>query len=149
MDLKTGEKTEFKSNTINETIHDIKIVSPFSFKIGDTTKFTDYERNGKITQVKVPVTNKFKSLEECLKEKDVPYDANLSIADFEKMAHLPISHACFEALDMFVKEKDRLPNKWDKDDSEIFIKYTEDIAKAMEQEFDDKWQNLSRLFSFT
>ena len=149
MDLKTGEKTEFKSNTINETIHDIKIVSPFSFKIGDTTKFTDYERNGKITQVKVPVTNKFKSLEECLKEKDVPYDANLSIADFEKMAHLPISHACFEALDMFVKEKDRLPNKWDKDDSELFIKYTEDIAKAMEQEFDDKWQNLSRLFSFT
>lgn len=64
MVLKEGEKTEFKSNSINETIHDIKIVSPFSFKIGDTTKYEKYERNGKITQVKVPVTRKFKSLEE-------------------------------------------------------------------------------------
>jgi molybdopterin/thiamine biosynthesis adenylyltransferase len=93
MDLKEGKTSGFKSNSINETIHKIEIVSPFSFRIGDTTIYTPYERNGKITQVKVPKPFKFKSLAESLKPNEIPLDDNMSIADFEKMAHINISHA--------------------------------------------------------
>lgn len=63
MTLKQGQKTEFKSESINQTIHKVKVVSPFAFKIGDTSIYEKYERNGKITQVKVPKVINFESLE--------------------------------------------------------------------------------------
>jgi len=93
MQLKEGEDSEFKSSSINETIHKVEVVNPFSFKIGDTTIFSDYKRNGKITQVKVPVKFKFESLKDCLEATEIPLDQNMSIADFEKMDHISVSHA--------------------------------------------------------
>jgi hypothetical protein len=53
--LKEGEQHEdpaVKSNSINDTIHKVKVVTPFAFKIGATTKFTPYERNGIARQLK-------------------------------------------------------------------------------------------------
>lgn len=49
MKLKEGEKhddAEVKSDSINDTIHKVLTVSPYSFKIGDTRKFTPYEAKG-------------------------------------------------------------------------------------------------------
>jgi molybdopterin/thiamine biosynthesis adenylyltransferase len=49
MKLKEGEKhddEEVKSDSINETIHKVTVVSPYSFKIGDTRKFEAYEAKG-------------------------------------------------------------------------------------------------------
>lgn len=149
MKLKEGQSSGFKSDSINETIHKVQIVSPFSFKIGDTTIFEEYERNGKITQVKVPVTFKFESLEKCLTDDNIPLDDNMSIADFEKMPHINVSHACFEALDIFLSENNRLPNPWNIEDSDKFLDIVKPIAERMKQEFDETWEKISRLFSYT
>ena len=49
MHLKEGEKHEdeaVKSNSINDTIHKVKVLTPYSFKIGSIKKYTKYERNG-------------------------------------------------------------------------------------------------------
>lgn len=120
MELKEGKDSGFKSESINKTIHKVKVISPFSFKIGDTTIFENYEMNGKITQVKVPVTFKFQNLDECLNSQNIPLDENMSMADFEKMPHIPISHACFEALDAFIIDNKRMPKPWDLEDSKKF-----------------------------
>lgn len=42
MKLLPGQKHDdpaFKSDSINETIHKVKVINPYSFKIGDTRKF--------------------------------------------------------------------------------------------------------------
>lgn len=65
------------------------------------------------------------------------------------MGNLPILHACFEALDKFITENNRMPKSWNREDAENFVKLTQDIASTNDQEFNDKWQNLCRLFSFT
>ena len=40
---------------------------------------------------------------------ELPLDGNLSVADFEKMQNMQLSHIAFEALDSFKKEKESLP----------------------------------------
>jgi hypothetical protein len=45
MKLKDGEIHDdpaIKSDGINETIHKVTVINPYSFKIGDTNKFTAY-----------------------------------------------------------------------------------------------------------
>ncbi len=49
MKLKYGEHHEdnaIKSDSINDTIHKVKVITPYAFKIGSTKKFEKYERNG-------------------------------------------------------------------------------------------------------
>ena len=64
MKLKEGEKHEdelVKSDSINDTIHKVITVSPYSFKIGDTRKFTPYESKGLAKQLRMKTVLKFKS----------------------------------------------------------------------------------------
>ena len=149
MDLKEGKESGFKSSNINETIHKVEVISPFAFKIGNTTIFEDYKRNGKITQVKVPVTFKYNSLKESLESPEIPLDENMSIADFEKMGHISVSHACFEALDLFIEKNNRMPSPWDAKDHEEFFGFIEPIAKRLENEIDETWKKIISLFCFT
>ena len=49
MKLKEGDKqldAAFKSDSINDTISKVKVISPYSFKIGNTLHFEKYEGNG-------------------------------------------------------------------------------------------------------
>ena len=49
MKLKEGEKqidSECKSDSINETVHKVTVLTPYSFKIGSTLHFENYEGNG-------------------------------------------------------------------------------------------------------
>ena len=91
MKLKAGEKhtdPAFKSDSINETIHKVRVMTPYSFKIGSTKAFEPYLRNGIARQLKTKKVMTFKSLEDLLKTmpaQDVPLDGNLAVADFEKM----------------------------------------------------------------
>jgi hypothetical protein len=95
MRLRAGEKHEdplVKSDSINQTIHKVKVLTPYSFQIGDTRKFEKYERNGIAKQLKSKVKLKFKSFEESsMKTVDeMPLDGNLAVADFEKMQHAQV-----------------------------------------------------------
>lgn len=70
MKLLPGEKHDdpaFKSDSINETIHKVKVITPYAFKIGSTKKFTKYERNGIAKQLKTKKVMEFKSIEKIMK----------------------------------------------------------------------------------
>ena len=47
---------------VNDQKFQIKVISPYSFEIGDTTNFSEYTRQGIAEQVKVPRQVKFESL---------------------------------------------------------------------------------------
>jgi hypothetical protein len=68
IEIETTEKHDLdeldKILILDDTEHSIEICSPFVVKIKDKLVLEKYEGNGKITQVKVPVTFKFKSLED-------------------------------------------------------------------------------------
>lgn len=92
MKLKAGEKHDdqaVKSDSIDDTIHKVTVLTPFSFKIGDTRKFEKYEMNGIAKQLKTKLQLKFKSFEESVLGplQDISLDGNLAVADFEKLAH--------------------------------------------------------------
>lgn len=92
MKLLPGEKHNdpaVKSDSINDTIHKVKVISPYTFRIGDTRKFDKYERNGFAKQLKTKVIKNFKSFSETMMKgsAELPLDGNLSIADFEKMSN--------------------------------------------------------------
>lgn len=70
MKLKEGMKHEdasVKSNSINDTIHKVKVLTPYSFTIGDTEKFEPYQSNGIAKQLKTKVKFKFKSYSDSTK----------------------------------------------------------------------------------
>jgi ubiquitin-activating enzyme E1 len=91
MKLKEGEKHEdpaITSDSINDTIHKVKVITPYAVRIGSTKKFQPYIRNGIARQLKTKKIMSFKPLEEVLVTgpiSQVPLDGNLAVADFEKM----------------------------------------------------------------
>ena len=79
----------------------------------------------------------------------MPVDGNLSIADFEKMGNTIVSHVCFEAIDSFSHKEKRLPGAWAKEDSNAVVEFAKTIATRYGEDFDEGWEHLVRLFSFT
>ena len=90
-----------QAKSINQTICKVKVVSPYSFHIGDTRIYTAYKGNGLVKQLRTKLNLKFKSFEQAILS-DVALDANLSVADFEKMSHHELSHLAFAALDVYL-----------------------------------------------
>jgi len=106
MKLKAGEKhtdPSFKSDSINETIHKVKVVNRFKFKIGNTEKFEKYDREGIVKQLRMKTVIKFKSFEETMLKglETLKEDVNLIYSFAEKMGQNLISHIAFEALDSY------------------------------------------------
>ncbi|XP_054272090.1 ubiquitin-like modifier-activating enzyme 1 [Macrosteles quadrilineatus] len=102
----------------------IKVLGPYTFSIGDTTKFSDYVRGGIVTQVKMPKNVSFKCLSDSLKEPE------FLITDFGKFDHPAQLHLAFQALDAFEKNKGRKPKPWSKEDAAEFVNLVSDINKA-------------------
>jgi len=103
MKLKEGEKhedPEVKSDNINDTIHKLVTMTPYSFKVGDTRKFTKYESNGIAKQLRTKKVLKFSSFKETMLKgsEELPLEIELAYADFEKMANPQLAHFAFEAL---------------------------------------------------
>ena len=109
------------NSDINGTLHIIKFVDPFKFRIGDTRNYSKYIRNGVARQVKVKKTVNFKSLKEIYNSKEPPYDKNLLNLDFTKIEDIPLTHHIFNALNQFEEEHKRLPNEWSKEDANILV----------------------------
>ena len=95
--------TSQDGKSINGTIHKILTVSPTSFKIGDTTGYSEYEYNGSVKQLKTKLMMKFTPLSD-IGLTDVPHDENLMMSDFEKMDHHDFSHYCYYTVDEIKKE---------------------------------------------
>lgn len=136
--LKSPDGSQIDS--INGTIHKVTVVSPYSFKIGDTREFSAYEGNGICKQLRTKTVINFKSFSETMLEKEgqLPWEENLAYADFEKLQHGKLSHIAFEALDKFTQQEKRAPKVWNKADALTFMKLAEQVANRYECET-SKW----------
>jgi len=106
---------------------EIKVPSPYTFTIGDTTKMAAYVSGGVATQVKVPKKIEFRSLAECMVDMGEPV-----ISDFAKFDRPGQLHIGFQALHKFEKEKGRLPRPKNDEDAAAFLALCEQVLGTQE-----------------
>jgi ubiquitin-activating enzyme E1 len=94
---------------INDKVFEIKVTSPYSFTIGDTSSFGDYQREGICEQVKVPKKLEFKTFGQSLNFPCAPGRTDLDLCDWEKFGRPELLHVAFNAVLEFVKETNELP----------------------------------------
>eukprot|EP01022_Parablepharisma_sp_SALTPOND_P015993 TRINITY_DN22_c0_g3_i1.p1 TRINITY_DN22_c0_g3~~TRINITY_DN22_c0_g3_i1.p1 ORF type:complete len:4095 (+),score=552.02 TRINITY_DN22_c0_g3_i1:5895-18179(+) len=135
--------------SINGTRHKVTVIDPFTFSIGDTTKYSPYVRSGIAKQIKLPRTFKFVSLKQTLEGHLLAIDPNLSMIDFAKTADMPLLHVCFEALHKFNAESGKYPVPWNPQDADKFWKEVCGIAKEYKVETDVKAEVFVKKFAMT
>jgi len=83
--------------------------SPDSFTIGDTTKFGAYVSGGIAVEVKVPIFQKYYSLEKSLSYPYPPDSKEMPICSWDKFGYPEQLHVILNGLlDFHIKNK-RLP----------------------------------------
>ncbi|XP_046622814.1 ubiquitin-like modifier-activating enzyme 1 [Neodiprion virginianus] len=102
----------------------IKVLGPYTFSIGDTTKYSEYIRGGIVTQVKMPKTLEFKPLKVALKEPE------FLITDFGKFDYPEQLHLAFTTLHKYIETKGRLPRPWNQEDAQEFVA----VAKSVKED---------------
>ncbi|XP_072747633.1 ubiquitin-like modifier-activating enzyme 1 [Anoplolepis gracilipes] len=103
----------------------IKVLGPYTFSIGETSRFSEYVRGGIVTQVKMPKTLSFAPLEVALKKPE------FLVTDFGKFDYPAQLHLAFLTLHQY---KDRcrygdnaLPRSWNQADADKFIAIAEEV----------------------
>ncbi|XP_061178892.1 ubiquitin-like modifier-activating enzyme 1 [Saccostrea echinata] len=110
----------------------IKVLGPYTFSIGDTTKYSNYLRGGVVTQVKMHKNIQFKSIKAALD------DPEFLMTDFAKFDRPGQLHIGFQALYEFQKQKGQLPRSRCKADADEFLV----IAKALNEKSKAKVEEL-------
>jgi len=130
---------------INGTQHKIKVLSPSSFSIGDTSSFSDYSREGIVAQVKVPVKFAFHPLRAQLA------DPTIVFTDFAKLDSPIQTHIAMQALHAFSdKHNGQLPAPWNAKDAEEVIEIAKHINETqMKNKVDKVDDKLLRQVSYT
>lgn len=118
----------------------IKVLSPFTFSIEDTTKYSPYKGGGRAVQVKQPETIRFLPLEEALEKPE------FLLTDFAKMESPAQLHLAFQALWEFHERNKSFPEPRNAEHVKEIIEYSKQINEKSKQveEVDEK---LIRLFS--
>ncbi|XP_049539209.1 ubiquitin-like modifier-activating enzyme 1 [Anopheles darlingi] len=106
----------------------IKVLGPYTFSIGDTTKLSPYVRGGIVTQVKMSKQMTFKSLAEA---ENAP---EFIMADFSKWDHPANTQIAFTVLGRYQEKNGRLPRPWNKADAAEFVELCKERAKEMSLE---------------
>lgn len=94
---------------INDKVFPIQVTSPFSFKIGDTSQFSDYHRQGICEQVKVPKQLAFKTFTKSLTHPWAPERTDLDLCDWEQFGRPELLHVAYNALLEFHSKNGQLP----------------------------------------
>ncbi|RUS73735.1 hypothetical protein EGW08_018496 [Elysia chlorotica] len=121
----------------------IKVLGPYTFGIGDTTKYSDYIRGGVVTTVKMPKTFNFKSISQSLEEPEC------LITDFAKFDRPAILHIAFQALHHFVKKNGRLPKPRNQADAEAFVGVFKEVNSNSKAKVEDFSEELLQEFAFS
>lgn len=108
---------------------EIKVRGQYSFSIGDTSAFSEYERGGVVTEVKQPCTLNFKPLRETLQDHEL-----LKTNDFGKINRHNTLHLAFQALHIFVKNEKRLPRPRCESDAEIILETVRKLNEVTQLE---------------
>ncbi|KAF2422612.1 ubiquitin-activating enzyme E1 1 [Tothia fuscella] len=113
----------------------ISVKGPYTFSIGDVSKYSPYKRGGIYTQVKMPKIIDFQPFSEQLKK---PEHVISDFAKFDRPAQL---HVGFQALHVFAeKHGGELPRPHHESDAVEFLKIAEEINGQQEEkaELDEK-----------
>ncbi|XP_028261049.1 ubiquitin-like modifier-activating enzyme 1 [Parambassis ranga] len=108
---------------------EIKDCGPYTFTIGDTSAFSDYKRGGVVTEVKQPCWLNFKTLTEALLDLEL-----LVLNDYGKISRHKTLHLAFQALHIFVKNKQRLPYSWSESDAESLLTTVKELNEVAQLE---------------
>uniref|UniRef100_A0A7N6AXU7 E1 ubiquitin-activating enzyme n=1 Tax=Anabas testudineus TaxID=64144 RepID=A0A7N6AXU7_ANATE len=112
---------------------EIKAHGPYSFSIGDTSAFSEYERGGVVTEVKQPFVVKFKPLSDALLDLEL-----LKMNDYGKVSRHHTLHLAFQALHNFVKKEQRLPRPWSESDADALLDTVRELnAVAQLEQLDE------------
>eukprot|EP00092_Neocalanus_flemingeri_P019802 GFUD01021446.1.p1 GENE.GFUD01021446.1~~GFUD01021446.1.p1 ORF type:complete len:1086 (+),score=319.56 GFUD01021446.1:394-3651(+) len=93
----------------------VKVLGPYTFSIGDTTSFNNYERGGVVLQVKQPKVVSFKPLPIALKEMEPVY------TDFAKFMSPQLIHVCYQTLHSWNSSHSSPPKPWSASDAAEFL----------------------------
>lgn len=119
---------------VNGKTFEIKVLSPFSFSIGDTRGFSDYKREGVATQVKMPEEIKFRRLEASLLTP-IPAGKNeLDTADYTKAPDQ--LHVILNGIFAFYKQHRGLPNLNDEKDAGELVALVKEINEKNKKAMD-------------
>jgi len=99
----------------------IKIISPFTFSIEDTTPYNPYKSGGYVTQVKQPAVLKFLSLEESIKRPEH------LLSDFAKMDRPDQLHLAFQAIHAFRQKHRKWPTPRDEAHANEVLAFANEI----------------------
>ncbi|GIY15386.1 ubiquitin-like modifier-activating enzyme 1 [Caerostris darwini] len=99
----------------------VQVFGPYTFGVGDTSKFSDYIRGGVATQVNMPKKISFKSF------KDAVADPEFIMSDFAKMDRPPQLHLAFQGLQLFKQKHSRLPKPWNEEDASELLTIVKEL----------------------
>ncbi|XP_053298455.1 ubiquitin-like modifier-activating enzyme 1 isoform X2 [Pleuronectes platessa] len=112
---------------------EITVQGPYSFGIGDTSAFSEYERGGVVTEIKQPCMLRFKPLSEALLDFEL-----LNMNDYGKEARHKTLHLAFQALHSFVKKEQRLPHTRCQSDADVLVAMVRELnAVAQLEQLDE------------
>jgi ubiquitin-activating enzyme E1 len=117
------EFTEVKGmSELNNQKFQITVLSPHTFTIGDTTKFSNYVSGGYATQTKVPFQKEYKSLEKALEDPYGPGNRELHDPDmdYERMYKPLELHLYLNSVLDFATQEGRLPEICNDSDADKF-----------------------------
>ncbi|KAL8577432.1 hypothetical protein ACOMHN_048067 [Nucella lapillus] len=151
--LETGDVVTFKEvkgmEQINSLQCEVKVLSPTTFSIGDTSGsgFGQYVSGGIMKQLKVPKTVHFKSLEDQL------MSPTLLMADLSKFTAPMNIHLAFQALHQFWTETGNFPQPWCSDSADRMVALAKacsaNIAAKNQAEPEELDEKLVRCLSHT
>lgn len=119
----------------NDTPHKITVKGPYTFSIGDVSKFGQYQRGGLYQQVKMPKILDFQPLSEQLKNPEHVF------SDFAKFDRPGQLHVGFQALHKFAESHNgELPRPHNDADAVEVMKIAQEVKKTVEGnvELDEK-----------
>jgi len=104
----------------------IKVTGPYSFTIGDTSKFKTYTREGIVQQVKMPSSLAFKSYSSSI-EKPKPEGEELPCPDLAKFGRSEHLHLAFQAVREYREKSGKMPKPRDPECQKACLELAKDL----------------------
>lgn len=137
--------TEVKGMTeLNDSApRKIKVLSPYTFSIEDTTKYSPYKSGGYATQVKQPVKVTYLSLKEAIENPE------FLLTDFAKMDAPGEIHLGFQALNSFQsKHNGQLPGPHNEDHATEFVTIATEINEKSKNKLEKVPEELLKKLAY-
>ena len=103
----------------------VVVTGPYTFKIGDCSRFGRYETGGYFNQAKMPEKLQFKSFQDSFSSPE------FLVSDFAKFDRPAVLHLCFKARALYQSKFGRLPKPRNRDDAKEFLSIVKSITSDL------------------